>query len=86
MVHENQMRIFAKSGKRGLDIYLREKNGNDNYIVTRRWNKKVFDMLKCGQTIGQLKRVKPTSKRDAQKLHHYSIYLVKLSEEYILNG
>ena len=82
MKNLNQITLCAKNGNCGLDIYI-IKDGREYYVTTRRSNGLLWAKLKDGVTLGELRRVKPTYTRTAQKYYHYSRYLIKLADDYI---
>ena len=75
-------RIYARNGKRGIDLYL-DISGTTHYLTTRRSNGLLFLWLKNGMTMGELLRVKPKRNSKAQKRNHYAKHLVKIVQDYI---
>ena len=78
----SRARIYAQNGTKGLDIYL-DISGKDYYLTTRRQNGNIWQKLKDGQTLGELRRVKPQKSRAEQKYYHYVSHMLKIADDFI---
>lgn len=75
-------RIFAQTGRNGLDIYL-DINGVRHYLVTRRQDIYIWKKLKDGRCLGELRRIKPTRSKGGQKYQHYVKQVLEVADSYM---
>jgi hypothetical protein len=77
----NRATLQARNTAYGMDIIL-NISGREHYLTSRRRNGLLWLMLKDGKTLGELARIKPTSRRIAQKQYHYANRLIKTAKDY----
>jgi len=82
MKNLNQIKLRAENGAHGLDIYLLI-SGQSHYITTKRPHGMLWNMLKDGATIGELKRAKSNGSRNGDRFHQNLRHLLKVVDEYI---
>ena len=78
----SRTRMYVQNGRKGLDLYL-DVNGEDHYLVTRRPNSYIWQMLKDGATLEELRRIKPTKNKAGQRYYHSVSYMLKIADEFI---
>jgi hypothetical protein len=85
MKYRNNLIIQAEENVKNnaLDIHI-NIGGEKRYIYTHRYNRLIFQELKCGVTIGKLKRFKPGCSRAAQKYYRSIRHLLKIIHEYLI--
>ena len=82
MKNQNQLRLCAKNGANGLDVYLLI-SGQAHYVTTKRPHGMLWTRLKDGATIGELKRMRSNGSRKSDHYHRSLQHLLKVVDEYI---
>ena len=75
-------KIFAQNGSKGLDIYL-IYNGEEYYLVTRRYNHRIYMRLQNGITLDELKSFKPKRNKAEQKEYKSINHMIKVTNDFI---
>ena len=83
MDQNNNMILRAVNGKNGLDFYLRTSSGQEHYLVTFKPNGLLWQKLRSGVTLGELRRLKPRSARTEQKYFNSTRHLLKVADSFI---
>lgn len=65
-----QNTIFCKSHNDRLELYVRQANGDDVYLMTHRFNSTLFGYLRNGKTVRELRSFKPKKNKGQQIIRH----------------
>jgi hypothetical protein len=82
MKHQNLYTVRIENGKSGMNIFL-AISGVEHYLTTYRSNGVVWQKLKNGMTLGELKRLKPQKSRAGQVYFHSVRHILKIANDYI---
>ena len=82
MKNQNLYTLRARNGEHGIDLYI-ELGGSKHYVTTRRSNGLLYQKLKDGVTIGELRRFKPRQSRAEQKYFRTTQHLLKVVDDYL---
>ena len=55
--------VYVQSGADRLELYLREPNGRSTYLMTHRFNPTLFNYLRNGRTVKDLRGYRPGRNR-----------------------
>ena len=77
-----QIKIHAKNSEQGLNVYISIGN-KEHYITTRRKNSLIWNKLKDGINIDDLKRFKPGRNKAEQKFFRSAQHITKVVETFI---
>ena len=80
---KKRLTIRVAKGKCGLDVFL-DTGNESHYITTRRSNYLLWERLKNGVSLNDLKREKPrSSSRGEQKFYESTRYLLRVIDGFI---
>lgn len=72
--------IFARSRNDRLEIYMRELNGNQTFLVTHRFNPTLFNYLKNGRTIREVRAFRPRRDRGEKSIEAALRHAVRVAD------
>jgi len=79
---DSKVRLSVKNGSNGLDLYM-TVDGTAHYVTTRRRSGYMWQQLKDGITLGELRRVKPKKNKLSQKYFNSVNHLIKVADDFI---
>jgi hypothetical protein len=82
MKNQNYYTLRAENGENGLNIYL-DTGKTMHFITSCRLNDLVYNKLRSGTTLGELKRAKSYNTRIGQKYYNSARYILKLADNFI---
>ena len=79
----NCLTLYARNGTSGLNIYLGNAGTPAQFLITRRPNGLLYQLLCDGMRVDDLRRMKPSRNPSRQKTYHYAQHLLKLVDTYL---
>ena len=79
----NRLTLYARNGACGLDLYLGNAGTPAQFLLTRRPNGLLYQLLCDGMRVDDLRRLKPSRNPSRQKTYHYARHLLKLVDTYL---
>jgi hypothetical protein len=79
---QSQEKIYVQNGKNGLDVFL-AVNDVKHYLITRKPNRHIWQRLKDGAALRELRCLKPKKSKAEQKYYHSISYMLKVANSYI---
>jgi len=77
-----QITIHTKNCEQGLNIYICI-GGIEHYVTTHRKSGLIWNKLKDGITLGELKRIKPKYPRAEQKFFHSAQHIIRVVDDFL---